>query len=445
MTIDISLKTALQRGANPEQILSEIERQNPDKSPSISEAKKRGATSQEILMEIVKQNQPAQDKSWFDKFRDSGIGRFLEGAGKIFGKAGEVFVNPTINAAQTGIAQPVREVIKSIPQSLKGDITGEEELKTPFGIVKDVKKQSLGKTAMQAVDIASVALPIEKLLTTPLTKAALKLYRSGMKPADIIKAGKVVTSADEIAQTGVKERIWLTQGGVEKVARKIDVLESALGDAIDEAKGMGKKIDALALKDYVDEAKNLFQNQVGVKDAEKAISEIGSLYKNFIKKYGYEIPIEKAQEIKVATGNALKKYYNLKTSMGKIEGEKQIVRGLKEKIVEQAPMVGDVNKRLSDLYKFDQALTKASRRIRNLNLLGLPSKIAGGIGGTKGFIAGKLLEIADSPAIKSGIAINLDRLATTGQDVFKGVKIPLASLITKIIEELNQEPQEPKK
>lgn len=358
---------------------------------------------------------------------------FLSKAGGVFAKAGEMFLNPTINAIQTGIMQPIREVQSAIP----GGKTGREVYKTPFGENKNVRDLSLGQKIMQPIDVATAGLPVEQIVKKPLTLIAEKLYQSALKPGNVKVAGKIVTKADELVKIGLNERVWLTKGGVEKVANRIDDFENMIGEVIENAKSKGA-VDVNKVRSYVDEAKKFFQNQANVPEAKKALQEIDEIGKAFRKEYGAFMSLKKAQEIKVATGQSLKKYYDRMTSAG-IEATKQLTRGLKEQIVEKAPQMGAINQRLSNLYKFDQALTKASGRIGNLNLMGLPSKITGGLGGAKGFVVGKLLELADAPAIKSGVAINLDRLASAGNKTLKGVKVPLASLITHVIDEINKQ------
>jgi hypothetical protein len=360
--------------------------------------------------------------------------KILEKAGGVFQKAGEMFLNPVLKAVETGVMQPIREVQKIIP----GGKTGAEEYNTPFGVIKDVYTQPKSESVMQAIDIASAGLPVEKLLKTPLTKVAEKLYQTAMKPGAVKVAGKVVVEAKDIVKIGLDEGVWLTKGGVERVATKIDDFEDMLGKVIDEAKQKGVTISTKGLKSYLAEAKKFFSNQFNVEDAKKSVAEIDAIGNKFIKEFGDNIPIEKAQEIKVATGQALRKYYDKMSSAG-IEGTKQGVRYLKDKIVEAAPQAGNINQRLSNLYKFDQALQKASGRIGNLNLLGLPSKIGGAVAGAHGAVVGKLMELLDAPSIKSGLAIGLDRLAKGGQTALKGVKIPLSNLINHIVDEINDQ------
>ena len=126
---------------------------------------------------------------------------------------------------------------------------------------------------------------------------------------------------------------------------------------------------------------------------------------------------EIAQKVKVRTGQQLKKYYDRLTTTG-IEARKQGTRFLKEKIVEKAPEVGDINARLKSLYEFEEALSKASGRIGKLNLLGLGTKLGAATGGIKGSVIGAIADLIDKPVIKSATAIGLDVLskgATGGQ------------------------------
>lgn len=364
----------------------------------------------------------------------SRAGNLAADVGNIYAKAGDALISPTINAFQTGLSLPIRAAQEIIP----GGKTGHEVYQTPFGENKAFSDLSTGQKIMNVVDILTAGAPVEQGVKKPLTVAAEKLYQSALKAKDVVKNGKVITQATDIAKIGLDEKVWLTKGGVEKVASKIDDFENALGTAIEQAKQKGVTISTKGLQSYLDEAKNFFANQFNVADAKKALEEIDNIGKNFVKQYGDNIPIEKAQQIKVATGQALKRYYD-RMSSASIEGTKQGVRYLKDEIVKKAPQIGDINQRLSNLYQFDNALAKASTRINNLNLLGLPSKVGGAVAGTTGAVTGKLLELLDSAAIKSGTAISLDSLAKGGNAVLKGVKIPIASLLTKIVDELNRQ------
>ncbi len=227
--------------------------------------------------------------------------------------------------------------------------------------------------------------------------------------------------------------MFLTQGGVEKVASKIDDLETQLGSVIEGAKAEGKTISTNGMQAYLDEVKDFFRYDADVEAGKKAIQELDDMAASFKKEYGEELPIDIAQKIKVSTGQKIAKYYDRLTDVG-IEGRKQMTRYLKDKIVEKAPIVGDVNTRLSSLYQFDKALSKAQGRIGKLNLLGLPSKLGGAIAGPKGAVLGKALEILDSAGIKSTAAIGLNELSKLSGAAGAGARIPVTALLNYLLE-----------
>lgn len=356
-----------------------------------------------------------------------------------FGKASDVLfgsVAPAIGSVIGSGVESAKEMITGKPSKRVFTKEAEQRLGTPLKAVKTLAASALDLTTAGLGEKA--VAKVAQISKKPITLLAEKLYQSALKPKALVKSGKVITEGKDIAKIGLDERVWLTKGGVERVSNKIDEFEEALGAAINEAKNKGTYISTKGLKSYLNEAKTFFSNQFNTIEAEKAIKEIDQIGKGFKKKYGTKIPIEKAQEVKVATGQALKRYYNSMSSAG-IEGTKQGVRYLKDEIVKNAPAVKNINERLRNLYTFDQALSKASGRIGNLNLLGLPSKIAAGVGGGKGFIVGKLLEIADAPAIKSGAAIGLNELSKGAEAITKSGRVPVSVLINNIIRALDNE------
>jgi hypothetical protein len=276
--------------------------------------------------------------------------------------------------------------------------------------------RSLNDLMTGATSYLEVGAPgLGKLAKRPLTFVAEKLYQSALKPSTKL-APDVVKN---VIKTGLEERVWLTEGGVERVASKIDSMEGRLGDAIDKAKEAGLTINTKGMQEYVNQVKDFFKYDVDVEAGKAAVKELDGLVKNFTKQYGKEMPLEVAQKIKVSTGQQLAKYYDRMTSVG-VEGRKQMTRFLKDKIVEKAPIVGDINSRLKNLYELDKVLSSATNRIGNLNLLGLGSKIlsAGGIA-SKSKLA-TALGIATSlirPSGKSGLAIGLNELAKGGSAI----------------------------
>lgn len=284
------------------------------------------------------------------------------------------------------------------------------------------------KTAFSAG--ISFALPVAgAVLKAPFSSVSERLYKSALKPT-----GALRSKADELARTGLDERVWLTQGGVEKAAQKIDDFENQLGAAIDDASKKGKSVKLSGMKDYLDEAKQWLSYNFDVKHAERDAKAIDDLYENFIAKYGDEIPVAEAQKIKVATGQRLAKFYDKMTDVAHIEGLKQGTRYLKDQIVENAPMVGDINARLGKLYKLDKALDGAKGRLGNLNLLGLGAKFGMAASGSKGAAMGILADLLDSAMWKSGAAIGVNEVASVLQKTSQQAGIPLNVLMRHLVD-----------
>jgi len=405
--------------------------------------------AREILRQSTTQAvQNDAKNSWeeFDKLANRRIAeqRIVESTSKR--SVGDFFAG-----AGTGVLKTLREsseTLGKIPEALKTRLPAnissaisagsalspamskfEKRLGADEGELTEKPETPSGKAGFYTERVAEFLSPgavksVGSALKTPLTKAAEKLYQSALKPRNVVKGSKIIEEASDIAKIGLEEKIWLTKGGVEKTTNKINDFEEILGKAIEEGKASGQTIKTQGIIDYLGEAKKLFSHDIDPQKAEEATKQIDEIGERFLKNYGDEIPIEEAQKIKVSTGQTLRKYYN-DLSGAEQEARKQGVRFLKEKIVEKSPVIGDINSRLKKLYTFDTALSKASGRIGNLNLLGLGTKFGAAVSGSKGATIGLIADLIDSPVIKSGAGIALNELGKYAQ---KG-SIPLNAII----------------
>ena len=282
--------------------------------------------------------------------------------------------------------------------------------------------------------VGALAPAITEVAKKPLTLIAEKLYQSALKPSTTL--GK--SAIKDIIGTALKEKVWLTNGGVERAAQKIDDLESKLGDVLGTTKivnGVETFVPGTAtgvipttkLKSFVDPIRKFFET-VDVQGSKDAQEYIDKTVQDFAEKYPDGIPVGEAQKLKVNTMRYLRSAYGELSSVQK-EAQKQITRFLKEGIVEKAPVVGDINARLAKLYALDGALEKASARIGNLNLLGLGSKIGAAAGGKPGAVIGVIADLIDKPWAKSGAAIGLNELAKAAEKVGKAGKVSIPLLM----------------
>lgn len=161
----------------------------------------------------------------------------LNKAGGFFGKildTGSKLVNPTINAIQTGTMQPIREVQRLIP----GGKTGEETYNTPFGKVEDVRTQSKLKSAGQAIDIASFGLPVEKVITKPISWLG-KFAAGTAKRIGGTLTGKGVEVIDQIIKSPQLAKTGLS-------GESVDILKKLSSDIRDKTINLSQK----AISDY---------------------------------------------------------------------------------------------------------------------------------------------------------------------------------------------------
>jgi hypothetical protein len=161
--------------------------------------------------------------------------------------AGSMLGNTYENAAQAFGRKKTGVFEKTLDQAVS---TPKELAKNSVGLLLEGTTGGLGEKTFGKIANA---------VKTPLTKIATKLYTSALKPT-----GKLAEIAPDLVKTGLKERIFLTKGGVEKVATKIDDFENQLGNVIDAAKDQGITIKTSGLKGYLDEAKKFFSDDVDI-------------------------------------------------------------------------------------------------------------------------------------------------------------------------------------
>lgn len=127
MAILESIQQARKRGATDEQIIQEIQKQNPNKSGSFESAQRRGAGASTVLNEIIKQNSQQQQepqKDFLDKL--GGIGRGITSftGGRKIGEflGGTIASTPGLGPLVTGV-DTTPEERRTIQQNLPS--TGE--------------------------------------------------------------------------------------------------------------------------------------------------------------------------------------------------------------------------------------------------------------------------------------------------------------------------------
>jgi hypothetical protein len=236
-------------------------------------------------------------------------------------------------------------------------------------------------------------------------------------------------------QTGLKNAIPVTQGGMEKLGDLIDDLNSKIKDTI--AQDPNRPIDPNAVATRADIAKAKFANQV---NAGGDLAAIEASKNQFLREQGAQpatavSPAQQAPPMNATDAQAMKQgtYQVLKGKYGEqgsasVEAQKALARGLKEEIANQFPEIGKLNADESRLLNLQPILERAVNRISNHQLIGIGTPVAGAAAkavsgsGSVGAVVGVLKAVLDNPGIKSRLAIA----------VSKGAKIPIGQAITRV-------------
>src|SRR5262249_13837387 len=154
------------------------------------------------------------------------------------------------------------------------------------------------------------------------------------KPSTTLSEGQRA----KLVQTGLNERIPVSQGGLREISLRIDQVNEQIKQEI--AADPNRPIDPNKAMQNLDAVRSRFANQVNRKADVAAIDAAGQ---EFVEGYPGPIPAFKAQLIKQGTYRALgdKAYGELKGAS--IEAQKALARGLKDELAEQFPELKSLN------------------------------------------------------------------------------------------------------
>jgi hypothetical protein len=247
--------------------------------------------------------------------------------------------------------------------------------------------------------------------------AAQRLYQSALKPSTKLSDA----ARTNVLDTGLREGIPVSPGGVEKLGNLMDDLNQKIADTIQQANRQGATVNKMDVASRLGDVGNKFKTQVNPDADLAAIQKSGE---EFVRNNPNQIPIADAQAMKQGTYQQIKNSYG-QLSAATVESQKALARGLKEEIASQFPEVGDLNSRESNLIGLDKELERAVGRISNHQLMGIGTPLAAAgakaISGSTGVAAaaGMLKAIVDDPFVKSKLAIAISKSSGITLDAAK--------------------------
>jgi len=359
-------------------------------------------------------------------------------------QAGESFKNAARKLYQSALkpsmakgAPPAKDIVETgLKEGIRLSNYGLERTAQTI----DALEESLGKVIDDAANATQPLVPRVAQTVDNHMKSAGQVYDSFTKGTRASK--ETVQSLFERAKTNIVDQ--LVKYGEKTAAGKVKGIDVSKYSSLDDLKNAitssiqkGGTIKTSSLKSYIDSAKDVLGETVDVGGSQKAVETIDDMFNSFVRKYGDDIPVEIAQKLKTNTYQVLKNSYG-ELANGTREGMKQLVRGLKEGIVEVAPQAGEINGRLKALYQFDEALTRASTRVKNADLLGLGTKILASSDNKIVQIASAVNQFLGAPVSKSGGAVYLYKIGNLLKGLSAGEATEFASSQTgkKILERL---------
>jgi len=278
--------------------------------------------------------------------------------------------------------------------------------------------------------------------TALLGKTPQAAYESALKPSTTLSP----SVREAMAQTGLKEGIPVSKGGLEKIGDLIENYNQKIADTIN--KDPNRPIDPNAVATRSGDTVNRFSNQV---NATTDLNAIEASRQQFLQEQGATAPRPTgllnaqgqpimsqgtpAPPMGAATAQAMKQgtYRVLRGKFGEqgsaaVEAQKDLARGLKEELATQFPEINELNASESKLLTLQPALERAVNRISNHQAIGIGTPIAGAAtkavtgSGAAGAVMATLKAVLDNPAIKSKLAIA----------VSKGGKMPYATAAAKV-------------
>jgi len=253
------------------------------------------------------------------------------------------------------------------------------------------------------------------------------MYQSSLRPS---LAKKNLPKIDPEVQTGLRERIPVSRAGLEKTNAAIEDVNQEIADQVAEkSEKLGPVVSPKSVASRVEQTRPTFAEQVNPESDLKALDRSKQ---EFLNRHVTEAPYTKiapmveegsgfmpvgegvtksekpltlseAQAEKQGTYRQLRKKYG-ELGSAEVEAQKALARGLKEEIVQRVPELTALNARDGTLIDLQTQLEKMVAREGNKNILGLvPATMSHN---PTGFLATLAL---DNPAIKSRVAIALDR------------------------------------
>lgn len=253
-----------------------------------------------------------------------------------------------------------------------------------------------------------------------------KMYESAAKFSTVLNDAERV----QLTNTALKHGLPPTVKGVMKTSEMIDSLNTKISSLVDQYNNRAlvgaitgnpkyrmMPVDEL-FKDFDALRSNALANSSRPMDEVRAINRIEKQIRQANQQIRRNaLSPKEAQMLKQNIYKDMEKYYSkFKNSPASAEAQQAIARSAKEYLEDVIPEIKQLNADEGSLIELRDAIQRSANRISNRDILGigvpLKGTTGGVVGGAPGAAAGVIIGVLDTPAVKSKLAILLEKMRT---------------------------------
>jgi len=268
-------------------------------------------------------------------------------------------------------------------------------------------------TKAVARQIAKTGKLIPKEMPEKLLESAMK-FRPSIKPEQ----------RANMTRTALREGVMPTVKGLEKIATRLDSLDTGLNKIIDDATRRGVTIPkGVIFKELKQVRGKMGGAKINAQSDLKAIDSVAKQFnQNLSKMNKSRLTPRELQDLKTDAYKRIN--FDLtqgKASFAKNEAMKSMARQAKESLEGLDPDIKGLNRQMGDLLELNKELERVVSRLDNRNLISLDTAVKIGAGAstgtTTGTVAGTAASILGAPRVKAKTAMILENLRVNANTI----------------------------
>ena len=264
-----------------------------------------------------------------------------------------------------------------------------------------------------ARQIAKAGKLIPKEMPEKLLESAMK-FRPSIKPEQ----------RANMTRTALREGVMPTVKGLEKIATRLDTLDTGLNKIIDDATRRGVTIPkGVIFKELKQVRGKMGGAKINAQSDLKAIDSVAKQFnQNLSKMNKSRLTPRELQDLKTDAYKRIN--FDLtqgKASFAKNEAMKSMARQAKESLEGIDPDIQGLNRQMGDLLELNKELERVVSRLDNRNLISLDTAVKIGAGAstgtTTGTVAGTAASVLGAPRVKAKTAMVLENLRVNANTI----------------------------